>query len=95
MKRHNLIFKVKITAGLNDLAYRTGVIRISGVSCANHALQIAIYWAELFWYPDWLMIEVSQVSTDNRSINKPMCFHRQFLSFKEMKAAIQELTCNV
>jgi hypothetical protein len=81
MKPDKLIYKVKITAGLADLAYRSKLILITGVLGADHALQTAIFWAESHWYPDWLTIEVTPFVKDFCPVSSPMVFKRQFPTF--------------
>lgn len=81
MKPDELIYTVKITAGLADLAYRSKTIWITGVLGADHALQTAIFWAESHWYPDWRTIEVTPLTKDFHPVSSPMLFKRQFPTF--------------
>lgn len=81
MKPDKLIYRVKITAGLADLAYRSKLIWITGVLGADHALQTAIFWAESHWYPDWVTIEVTPLNKGFCPVSSPMVFKRQFPTF--------------
>lgn len=85
MKPDELTYKVKITAGLMDLAYRSQVVWITGVSGVDHALRTAIFWAESFWYPDWLSIEVTALTKGYHPVSAPMIFKRQFPTFYPVK----------
>lgn len=81
MKPDESIYKVRITAGLADLAYRSKLIWITGVLGTDHALQTAIFWAESYWYPDWLTIEVTPLTKDFCTVSSLMVFKRQFPIF--------------
>lgn len=89
MKPDKLIYRVKITAGLADLAYRSKLIWITGVLGTDHALQTAIFWAESYWYPDWLTIEVTPL-TNFCAVSSPMVFKRRFPTFYQ---PIETLVC--
>ncbi len=90
MKPDKLIYRVKITAGLADLAYRSKLIWITGVLGTDHALQTAIFWAESYWYPDWLTVEVTPLTKDFCAVSSPMVFKRQFPTFYQ---PIETLVC--
>jgi hypothetical protein len=78
MKPVELIYRVKITAGMMDLAYRSKVIWISGVTDPHHALQTAIAWAESTWYPDWLSVNLQLFNWDTQTFSQLLFFKRQF-----------------
>lgn len=74
MKKDELIYRVEITAGMMDLAYRSTEIIVSGVENLHNALQTAIAWVESTWYPDWLPVNLSLYDSQSK-IFIPILFY--------------------
>ena len=74
MKKGELIYRVEITDGMMDLAYRSTEIIVSGVENLHHAIQTAIAWAESTWYPDWLSVNLSLYDSQSK-IFIPILFY--------------------